>query len=156
MVGSGTVRLRPDINNAFAVAVFVVSSCVGERRPAPLVPASPPPTPAPAAIPEPARQTGFATFYAKRFTGRRTASGERYDPQLLTAAHRQLPFGTMVEVRRSDGRSVVVRINDRGPYGGGNRVIDLSRRAAEELGIVHDGKALVELRPLVASEAHPR
>jgi rare lipoprotein A len=54
----------------------------------------------------------------------------------------------MVEVRRSDGRSVVVRVNDRGPYGDADRVIDLSRRAAEELGIIHDGKVKVELWPL--------
>jgi rare lipoprotein A len=100
----------------------------------------PPPPEAPA-------QTGFATFYARRFAGRRTANGERYNPSDLTAAHRTLPFGTLVEVRRADGdaRRVVVRVNDRGPYGQ-NRIIDLSRRAAEELGIVHDGKVKVELR----------
>jgi rare lipoprotein A len=79
--------------------------------------------------------------------GRPTASGERYDPSLLTAAHRRLPFGTLVEVRRRDGRrSVIVRINDRGPWVTG-RVIDLSRRAAEALGIVHAGKAMVEIHP---------
>jgi len=92
-------------------------------------------------------ETGLATYYASSLAGRRTASGERYDPSLLTAAHRRLPFGTLVEVRRRDGkRSVVVRINDRGPYGA-NRVIDLSRRAAEALGIVHLGKAVVEIHP---------
>ena len=93
-------------------------------------------------------ETGLATYYASSLAGRRTASGERYDPSQLTAAHRRLPFGTLVEVRRRDGkRSVVVRINDRGPYAGNNRVIDLSRRAAEALGIVHAGKAMVEIHP---------
>jgi rare lipoprotein A len=71
----------------------------------------------------------------------------------LTAAHRRLPFGTLVEVRRRDGkRSVVVRINDRGPYAGANRVIDLSWRAAEALGIVHAGKAIVEIHPYGAPD----
>ena len=104
-----------------------------------------------ASAPEPPVQTGYATFYARSFVGRRTASGERYDPKDLTAAHRTLPFGTMVEVRRADGRKVIVRINDRGPYGSNARVIDLSRRAAEELGILHEGKVLVDLRPVTAA-----
>jgi rare lipoprotein A len=144
---------RPDINTAVAVGVFVASSCIGERRPKVI---APPPAPAPAptarapAPPEPVLQTGYATFYARRFAGRRTANGERYNPLSLTAAHRTLPFGTLIEVRRTDGdqRKVVVRVNDRGPYGGANRIIDLSRRAAELLGIVHDGKVMVELRPV--------
>jgi rare lipoprotein A len=93
-------------------------------------------------------ETGLATYYASSLAGRRTASGERYDPSQLTAAHRRLPFGTLVEVRRRDGkRSVVVRINDRGPYAGADRVIDLSRRAAEALGIVRAGKVMVEIHP---------
>jgi rare lipoprotein A len=95
-----------------------------------------------------AAEIGYATYYARRFAGRKTSNGDRYDPSLLTAAHRTLPFGTMVEVRRADGRRVVVRINDRGPFGDSDRVIDLSRRAAEELGIVQEGKARVELRPI--------
>jgi len=98
-------------------------------------------------------EAGYATFYAERFAGRRTANGERYDPSMLTAAHRSLPFGTLVEVRRADGRRVVVRVNDRGPFGS-NRIIDLSRRAAEELGIVRDGKAWVEL--VLVADPHSR
>jgi rare lipoprotein A len=98
-------------------------------------------------------ETGLATYYASSLAGRRTASGERYDPSQLTAAHRRLPFGTLVEVRRRDGkRSVVVRINDRGPYAGPDRVIDLSRRAAEALGIVGAGKAVVEIHPYGAPD----
>jgi rare lipoprotein A len=92
-------------------------------------------------------QTGRATWYGGAFAGRKTANGERFDPTRYTAAHRKLPFGTWVEVRRVDtGRTVRVRINDRGPYGDDRRVIDLSRKAAEELGMVRDGMAQVELR----------
>ena len=99
------------------------------------------------------QETGLATYYASSLAGRPTASGEKYDPSQLTAAHRRLPFGTLVEVRRRDGkRSVVVRINDRGPYSGPNRVIDLSRRAAEALGIVRAGKAMVEIHPYGAPD----
>jgi rare lipoprotein A len=100
-------------------------------------------------------QIGVASYYASSLAGKRTASGERYDPSLLTAAHRQLPFGTLVEVRRRDGkRSVIVRINDRGPYAG-NRVIDLSYRAAQALGMVRAGKTVVELRPYAPGHATP-
>jgi rare lipoprotein A len=98
------------------------------------------------------QETGLATYYASSLAGRRTANGERYDPTLLTAAHRRLPFGTLVEVRRRDGRrSVIVRINDRGPWVK-NRIIDLSRRAAEALGIVEAGKAMVEIHPYGAPD----
>jgi rare lipoprotein A len=94
-----------------------------------------------------ADETGLATWYGAAFAGRKTASGERFDPERLTAAHRKLPFGTWVEVRRVDtGRTVRVRINDRGPWGDDRRVIDLSRRAAADLDIVRDGVARVELR----------
>lgn len=87
--------------------------------------------------------TGVASWYGARFAGRRTASGERFDPDEYTAAHRTLPFGSRVRVTRGD-RSVVVRINDRGPFHG-NRVIDLSRAAADELGLIRAGRAEVEL-----------
>ena len=84
-------------------------------------------------------QQGLATYYADSLAGNKTASGERYDPSELTAAHRTLPFGTIVDVTRKDGRSVRVRINDRGPFAGKKRIIDLSRKAAEELGMIRDG-----------------
>jgi rare lipoprotein A len=81
-------------------------------------------------------QRGTASWYGPRFNGRRTASGERFDMQAFTAAHRTLPFGTMVRVHSLvNGRDVDVRITDRGPYAG-NRIIDLSRAAAEELGML--------------------
>ncbi|HEX4952953.1 MAG TPA: septal ring lytic transglycosylase RlpA family protein [Thermoanaerobaculia bacterium] len=86
---------------------------------------------------------GMASWYGPGFEGRRTASGERFDGRRFTAAHRNLPFGTWVEVRNLDnGRSVAVRINDRGPFVR-RRVIDLSRAAAAELGMLGPGTAKV-------------
>ena len=83
---------------------------------------------------------GLATYYSDSLAGNHTASGEIYDPRALTAASRDLPFGTVVRVVRvKNGRSVTVRINDRGPWGDRNRILDLSRAAAEELDMIHDG-----------------
>lgn len=91
------------------------------------------------------RTEGQASFYGLRFKGRPTANGEIFDPQAMTAAHRTLPFGTRLRViNTSNGRSVVVRINDRGPYAHG-RIIDLSRAAAERLEMIHSGTAPVRL-----------
>lgn len=88
---------------------------------------------------------GTASYYGRQFDGRRTASGERFDMDAFTAAHRTLPFGTKVRVTNPDnGRSVVVRINDRGPFHGG-RMIDLSQAAAQRLGLVARGSGRVEL-----------
>ena len=88
---------------------------------------------------------GSASYYAAKFNGRRTASGERFDNDDMTAAHRTLPFGSLVRVTNpANGRSVVVRVNDRGPFTRG-RLIDVSRAAAEELGMVARGHADVEL-----------
>jgi rare lipoprotein A len=85
-------------------------------------------------------QEGKATWYSDSLAGNRTANGERYDPRELTAAHRTLPFGTRVRVVRvDDGREVTVRINDRGPHGRRDRIIDLSRAAAERLGMIRAG-----------------
>jgi rare lipoprotein A len=89
----------------------------------------------------------MATWYGGAFAGKKTANGERFDPAKLTAAHRTLPFGTWVEVRRVDtGRTVRVRINDRGPWGDEKRIIDVSKRAADDLELVRDGVVRVELR----------
>lgn len=91
------------------------------------------------------RQTGLASWYGKIFQGRRTASGERYDMHALTAAHRTLPLGACVRVTSlARMRSVVVRINDRGPFVRG-RIIDLSYAAAEALGVRGAGGAQVRL-----------
>lgn len=88
---------------------------------------------------------GEASYYADYFNGRKTANGERYDPRKLTAANRTLPFGTRVRITRLDtGRSVVVRVNDRGPFGKRRRIFDLSKAAARELDMIHDGRADIE------------
>lgn len=89
--------------------------------------------------------SGPASWYGPGFQGRRTANGERFDQNAMTAAHRTLPFGTKVKVTcRNTGRSVTVRINDRGPFTGG-RVIDLSRAAASQIGLVNRGVGAVRL-----------
>jgi rare lipoprotein A len=86
-------------------------------------------------------ESGLAAFYS----GGHTASGERSGPTGFTAAHRTLPFGTMVRVTNvRNGRTVVVRINDRGPYGRG-RIIDVSRAAARELDMIDSGTTMVSL-----------
>lgn len=91
---------------------------------------------------------GRASFYAASLQGARTAAGEAYDAAALTAAHRTLPFGSRIAVSNVDnGRMVVVRINDRGPFARG-RALDLSRAAAEALDFVADGEADVEIRYL--------
>ncbi|NTU97315.1 MAG: septal ring lytic transglycosylase RlpA family protein [Chlorobiaceae bacterium] len=88
---------------------------------------------------------GTASYYADQFQGRRTANGETFNMHELTAAHRSLPFGTWVKVTNmNNGKDVIVRINDRGPYVKG-RIIDLSIGAAKELGIVHSGIVKVRL-----------
>ena len=85
-------------------------------------------------------QSGGASRYGPGFHGKRTANGERFNTHALTAAHRSLPFGSRVQVTNErTGRSVVVRINDRGPFVGG-RVIDLSKAAAQAVGISGVGK----------------
>lgn len=101
--------------------------------------------PAPSAPEETVVGRGSASYYAAKFDGRRTASGERFDNDEMTAAHRTLPFGSRVRVTNlATGRSVVVRINDRGPFTRG-RMIDVSRAAAVELGLVARGHGDVEL-----------
>jgi rare lipoprotein A len=88
---------------------------------------------------------GRASYYADRFEGRSTASGEPYRASALTAASRDLPFGTIVRVVRVDtGASVVVRVNDRGPFGDHRRILDLSRAAAEQLDMIRAG--VIEIR----------
>ena len=94
------------------------------------------------------RAEGQASWYGAKHHGRKTASGERFDQNALTAAHRQLPFGTRVRVTnlRND-KSVVVRINDRGPYAK-KRIIDLSKKAAEQLDMLRDGVVPVRVERL--------
>ncbi len=84
---------------------------------------------------------GFASYYANSLAGNPTASGAPYEPRLFSAAHRTLPFGTRLRVTRTDQNSapVCVTVNDRGPFAGRRRIVDLSRRAAEELEMIGEG-----------------
>ena len=89
--------------------------------------------------------TGVASYYGRRFHGRLTANGERFNMNAMTAAHKTLPFGTRVRVTNPrNGRAVTVRINDRGPFIRG-RTIDLSRAAAQRIGMIQSGHARVQL-----------
>jgi rare lipoprotein A len=96
------------------------------------------------------REEGMATYYSPRLAGHKTASGERYDPKQFTAAHPVIPFGTHVQVRRTDGtnRAVIVRVNDR--CKGGKKIIDVSEAAARQLEMMQAGIVPVELE-VVAS-----
>jgi len=97
-------------------------------------------------------QTGIASYYGERYQGRKTASGELFDMNKLTAAHRSLPFGTAVRVTNlTNHRSVVVRINDRGPYVG-DRIIDLSLEAARHLDMMAAGIVQVRMEAIDAKE----
>ncbi len=90
-------------------------------------------------------EIGTASYYAHKFHGRTTASGEIYDENRLTAAHPKLPFGTLVRVTNlSNNRSVVLKVNDRGPTSG-KRIIDVSFRAAQKLDFVREGIVRVRL-----------
>jgi rare lipoprotein A len=131
-----------------AVSVLLLPlavACSGNRKPA-----SAPPT---LGVPI---ERGIASWYGPKFNGKRTANGERYDMNALTAAHPSLPFGTKIGVRNTrTGREVMVRVNDRGPYSK-NRVIDLSYAAAREVGVVGPGTASVEIYLVPASGAPQR
>lgn len=148
-------------------AAFLLGACRPEPAAAPVAPApsatttavattTAAPPPAPTAPPAPtgaangALEKGVASWYGDRLKGHKTASGERFDPTQMTAAHRTLPIGTWVEVTRpGTGLSVRVRINDRGPMSP-RFIIDLSRGAAEKLNMVRMGVAEVEVRVIPA------
>jgi rare lipoprotein A len=128
----------------FAALLLLAAGCSNNRKPA-----------GPTSLGVPVER-GIASWYGPRFHGRRTASGERYDMNDLTAAHPSLPFGTKVSVRNTrTGREVVVKINDRGPFSK-NRIIDLSYAAAREVGVVGPGTAAVEIYLVPAAGAPPR
>jgi len=98
---------------------------------------------------------GRASYYADRFEGRSTASGEPYRARELTAASRDLPFGTIIRVVRVDtGASVIVRVNDRGPFGDHGRILDLSRAAAESLDMIRAG--VIEIRAEILERGEGR
>ena len=99
--------------------------------------------------------TGYASYYGKEFHGRKTASGEKYNMSAFTAAHRTLPFGTLVKVtNKSNKLSVIVKVNDRGPFSK-KRIVDISRAAAESIDMVSDGVVMVEVEvlPTLANKA---
>lgn len=123
------------------VACIVAAGCSSARAVAPRA------TVAPAA---PLVQTGIASWYGPDFHGRLTASGERFDQFAMTAAHRTLPLGTRIRVTNvTNGRSAELRINDRGPFVG-DRILDVSRGAAEVLAMVGPGTAEVRIEVLAA------
>jgi rare lipoprotein A len=91
-------------------------------------------------------ETGVASWYGPKFHGRKTASGEKYNQNAMTAAHKTLPFGTKVRVKNvKNDKSVIVRINDRGPFAKG-RIIDVSRAAAKKLDMINSGTAKVNIK----------
>ncbi|MBN1531407.1 MAG: septal ring lytic transglycosylase RlpA family protein [Spirochaetes bacterium] len=93
-------------------------------------------------------QKGVASWYGREFHGKATASGDRFDMNALTAAHRTLPFGSLIEVKNLDnGKAVRVTVNDRGPYRG-NRILDLSYKAARKLEMIRQGEAMVGITVL--------
>ena len=125
---------------ALAAIGLLLSACVQQPAPPPS-PASPPPAAS-------FSQVGVASYYGKQFEDHKTADGERFDSQALTAAHRTLPIGTQVRVTNlRNHRSVVVRINDRGPFSR-KRIIDLSPAAAKALGIRDQGVMRVKIEAL--------
>jgi rare lipoprotein A len=100
---------------------------------------------------------GEASYYSDGLAGHATASGEPYQPQAYTAAHRKLPLGTVLRITRSDGGAVVyVRVNDRGPYGSKRRILDLSRAAAEQLGMLRAGVLQVRAEVVAYGEKRAR
>ncbi len=125
-----------------SIIVMLVSSC-GRRASVKSVPRAPQPSSKPLQLGDTER--GIASWYGDPYHGRRAANGEVYDMNELTAAHRTMPFGTWVRVdNETNGRHVEVRITDRGPFVN-DRIIDLSRRAAEEIGMIGPGTARVRL-----------
>jgi rare lipoprotein A len=136
---------------ALAVLVFLAAACGPARRP----PAAPAPPPVSAPAPGAWGEEGIASWYGEPFHGRKTANGETYDMEKMTAAHKTLPFNTVVRVTNlRNGRSADVRINDRGPFVKG-RIIDLSRAAARSVDMVGDGTAPVRLSAVAHGAAPP-
>lgn len=136
-----TLRVDP-ATSAAVIELVPLQPSVEVTAPAPVFE---PAVEAPSAPQETALGRGSASYYAAKFHGRRTASGETFDNSDMTAAHRTLPFGSLVRVSNpANGKTVVVRINDRGPFTPG-RMLDVSRAAADELGLIARGHAVVEL-----------
>jgi rare lipoprotein A len=141
------------MRTAAIIAIMVGGLLAGCSVPAP--PPAPAPAPPAAAAVNPARfsAVGVASVYGRDFNRKRTASGEKFNANGLTAAHRSLPLNTVVRVTNLEtGKSVLVRINDRGPYAAG-RIIDLSTKAARDLGMSQDGLTRVRLEVYDADQS---
>ena len=149
------MRIRACDSIFVGIAILLTSfasGCTQSTSSQPPIPtAAIAPAPPPVASPKPApAQTVKASYYGDEFRGHRTASGERYDPDQLTAASKRLPIGSLVHVTNPEnGRSVVVRINDHGPYVRG-RSLDLSKAAARRIGLTNKGVARVKIARLHA------
>ena len=131
-----------------AVTPITVQKAVEEAKDEDALPAQPEVAEAPAEVQAEPAGEGVASFYGNELAGNRTASGERFNPRALTAAHRTLPLGSKLRVtNKSNGKSVVVRINDRGPFHKG-RLIDVSYAAAQQISMIGAGKAAVKLELL--------
>ncbi len=133
-----TGRFSSLVPLAAALGLAVVLSACGPvpKASIPVTTVQPPETPPEADEERGFQEEGMGTWYGPGLHGRRTASGEKFDQNALTAAHRTLPFDTLVEVRNLEtNRTVVVRINDRGPFADGY-IIDLSRGAARQVGML--------------------
>ncbi len=148
-------RVRQEVLPLAAAGMFILQACASAPSSPPPAPPTPPGQPIPYRVngiwyrPLPnARgyaENGVASWYGQKFHGRKTSSGEIYNMYAMTAAHKTLPLGTWVRVRRTDtGRQIEVRINDRGPFVRG-RIIDLSYTAASELDMIGPGTARVEV-----------
>lgn len=136
------------------LAAVLLAGAAHAQTAAPAAASAATPTPAPAAAPAAAGETGKLAWYGKRFAGRRTASGEAFNPEALTTAHKTLPFGTKVKITNlANNRSVVVRVNDRGPTQA-DRVGDVSLAAARSLRMLRSG--VIEARIEVVAEAPAR
>jgi rare lipoprotein A len=162
------MALRPAAASAAALLLFTAGLAHAQQASAPAgaapaaapsaaaMPAATPapaPAPAPAAAPAADSSEGKVAWYGRKFAGRKTASGERYNPGALTMAHKSLPFGTKVRVTNAKNqRSVVVRVNDRGPTGG-ERVGDVSAAAAQRLGMLRSGVIDAKLEVVAAASA---
>ena len=151
MSARGGRRSRPPSYLVAALACAMLLGCAQPERapepppPAPTVPRPPPPSSGDTATGT--QQRGRISIYGNDFAGRKTASGELFDPKALTMAHRTLPFGTRVRVTNlANQRSVEVVVNDRGPFVSG-RIADLSEAAARRIGMVADGvvEALLDI-----------
>jgi rare lipoprotein A len=142
----------PRLARLAGVALLVLAPAVAQGQAAQEEPPAPP-VPGTDGVPVVHADTGEATYYHDALHNRRTASGERMDQQAYVAAHRRYPFGTWLRVTNlRNGRSVLVRVIDRGPFGSlrnqQRTIVDLSRRAASELGFIRQGRVKVKVERL--------